>query len=84
MSQRTIAITIVAPFSNKKKLVMQLVRNNVWVFVCTETSIKMEIAPSKQPTVCTGDRTTNRSDMVPIRIDPMIPPTDPSDIMSPA
>jgi len=84
ISQRTIAITIVAPFSNKKKLVIQLVRYNVWVFVCTDTSSESEIAPSKQPTVCTGDRKTSRSEIVPIKIDPIIPPTDPRDIMSPA
>lgn len=84
MSAITIAITIVAPFSNRKKKLIYIVKSAVCVFVYTNTTQSSIVAPIKLDVVCTGDFTTRMSEMVPMIMLPTIPPTALIDMMSPA
>ena len=81
MSQRMMEITIVAPPSKVLKEVNKKVSQLVCVLSCTEVIRLRQIAPITQPTVCTGDLTISMSDNRPIKRDPIMPPTEPRDVI---
>ena len=77
-------MTIEAPPSKALNDVSKTVSQVVCSLSCTEVIKLRQRAPMVQPKVCTGDLTKRTSESSPITSEPMIPPTDPSEVILPA
>ena len=84
MSHRITEITMVAPPSKLLNDVSKNVSQVVWSLSCTEVIKLRQRAPITQPNVWTGDLTNRTSESKPITSEPMIPPTEPNEVILPA
>ena len=84
MSHKMTDITIDAPPSKMLNDVSREVSQGVCESSCTVVIKLRQIAPMTQPKVWTGDLTKSTSDSSPITSDPIMPPTEPRDVILPA